>query len=59
LIDAILRIETVPAGQQIVALYQSHGFVVRPTAVMNGTLEMVREFDRLATQPASLRKGHP
>ena len=57
--DAILRIETLPAGQQIVALYQSHGFVVRPTAVLNGTLEMVREFERLTAQPASLRKGRP
>jgi phosphonate transport system substrate-binding protein len=57
LIDAILRIETVPAGQQIVALYQSHGFAVKPAAVMNGTLEMVREFERLSAQPAGLRKG--
>ena len=57
LIDAILRIDTVPAGQQIVALYQSHGFVVKPVSVMNGTMEMVRQYERLSAQQAHSRKG--
>ena len=57
MIDSILRVSTVPAGQQIVALYQSHGFVVKPFSVMKGTLEMVRQFERVSAQPARARKG--
>lgn len=57
LIDSILRVSSVAAGQQIVALYQSHGFIVRPTSVMNVTLEMIRHFERLSQQPAKARKS--
>jgi phosphonate transport system substrate-binding protein len=57
LIDSIQHIYTVPAGQQIVALYQSHGFVVKPISVMKNTLEMVRQFERLPAQQAHSRKG--
>lgn len=57
LIDSIQRISTVTAGQQIVALYQSSGFVVRPISVMKATLEMVRRFERLSAQQANPSKG--
>jgi ABC-type phosphate/phosphonate transport system substrate-binding protein len=57
LIDAILKVSSIAAGQQIVALYQSHGFIVRPASVMNSTLEMIRHFERLSTQPAAGKKA--
>lgn len=57
LIDSIQRINTIPAGQQIVALFQSREFVVRPTSFMAGTVEMVRQFERLPAQQANARKG--
>ncbi len=53
LIDSIQHISTVAAGQQIVALYQSSTFVVRPISVMKSTLEMLRKYDRVCTQHAS------
>lgn len=49
LIDSILRVTSVSAGQQIVTLYQSHGFVLKPTSVMNSTVEMVTQFERVST----------
>ncbi len=58
LMDSMLSISNSVAGRQITALYQSHGFVVRPTAVMKSTLEMVRQFERESAQRAGLRKGH-
>jgi phosphonate transport system substrate-binding protein len=57
LIASIQRIDTVPAGQQIIALFQSRRFVIRPASVMNSTIEMVRQFERLPTQQAHARKG--
>ncbi len=59
LIESIQRINTLPAGQQIVALYQSSGFVVRPLTVMKGTLEMVRRYERLTALQAGPPKGRP
>jgi hypothetical protein len=56
LIDSIQRVYSVPAGRQIVALYQSTGFVVRPVSVMKGTLEMVRDFKRLQPDRTTDRK---
>jgi hypothetical protein len=53
MIDAIERVSTVPAGRQIVALFQSSAFVVRPVSVMKGTLEMVRQFDRLKARQSN------
>ncbi|HSZ16100.1 MAG TPA: PhnD/SsuA/transferrin family substrate-binding protein [Terracidiphilus sp.] len=47
LIDSILKVATVTGGQQIVTLYQSHGFIVRPTSVMSSTVELVRQFERV------------
>jgi len=49
LIDSILKVASVAAGQQIVSLYQSHGFIVRPTSIMNSTVAMVRQFERVST----------
>ena len=57
LIDSIQRISTITAGAQIVALYQSKGFVVRSISVMKTTLEMVRRYDRLKAQQAGPSKG--
>jgi hypothetical protein len=56
LIDSIQRVYSIPAGRQIVALYQSTGFVVRPVSVMKGTLEMVRDFRRLQPDRTTDRK---
>jgi phosphonate transport system substrate-binding protein len=57
LIDSIQRISTITAGAQIVALYQSKGFVVRSISAMKTTLEMIRKYDRLKAQQAGPSKG--
>ncbi len=46
LIDAILNIAAVPAGQQIAALYQSHSFVLRTAAVLKTTVDMLTDYQR-------------
>ena len=48
LIDSILKVASFAGGQQIITLYQSRGFIVRPTSVMNATLEMVRQYERVS-----------
>jgi len=48
LIDSILKVASLTGGQQIINLYQSRGFVVRPTSVMNGTMEMLRQYERIS-----------
>jgi phosphonate transport system substrate-binding protein len=57
LIGSIQHISSVPAGQQIVALYQSSGFVVKTISAMKSTVEMVRQFERLPTPLAGSRKA--
>ncbi len=57
LIDSILKVSSVTAGQQIVALYQSRGFIVRPTSVMNSTVEMIRHSQRLTSQQTVGKKS--
>jgi phosphonate transport system substrate-binding protein len=57
LINSIQHVTSVPAGRQIVALYQSSGFVVKPVSVMKGTLEIVRQFERLSAKRFSPGKG--
>jgi ABC-type phosphate/phosphonate transport system substrate-binding protein len=57
-VDSILHVSSFAAGQQIIALYQSHGFVARPTSVMKGTLEMVRQYEELASPKASSSRGN-
>lgn len=56
LIDAVLKIASFPAGQQIVAMYQSHGFVVRTSAVMKNTVDMLAKYQRVLAQQAGNRK---
>ena len=57
LLDSMLRLSNSTSGQQMAALYQAHGFVVRPVSVMKSTLEMVHQFERMASQLARSRKG--
>ena len=56
LIDSIRLIASVPAGQQIVALYQSHSFIVRPLSVMKSTLDLVHQYERIVAQAAGTQK---
>ena len=56
LIDAILNITSVPAGQQIVALYQSHSFVVRTSAVLRTTVDMLTEYQRFLARTRDRRE---
>lgn len=56
LIDSIMKVASFTAGQQIINLYQSRGFIVRPTSVINSTVEMVRQYERVS---AGARKGKP
>lgn len=48
LIDSILKVASIAAGQQIITLYQSRGFIVRPTSVMNSAVDMVRRYERIS-----------
>lgn len=57
LIDSIQRITTVPAGREIVALYQSGQFFVKPVSAMKGTLDMVSQYERLLARQSGSRKG--
>lgn len=57
LFAAISKMASLSAGQQIVALYQSHGFISRPTSVMNGTLQMLHDFQRASGQLGNPRGG--
>jgi hypothetical protein len=61
LLDAVVNITALPAGQQIVAMYQAHAFVVRTSAVMKTAVDMVTQYQRLLAQQQSSnsRKGHP
>ena len=56
-IDSMQRIISQEAGKQVAALYQSSGFVVRPTSAMKGTLEMVHQFEQESAQHAHSLKG--
>jgi phosphonate transport system substrate-binding protein len=44
---SMLLLDTIPAGRQVLALYQSTGFQQRPCSIMNGTVNMVREYEHL------------
>jgi hypothetical protein len=57
LVNSMLTISNSAAGKQISALYQARGFVARPTSVMKSTVEMVRQFERLAAQQTGSRNG--
>ena len=57
LVDSMVSLSTMIAGQQIAALYQSRQFVLRPASVMKGTLELVHQFERVSAQQARSRRG--
>jgi len=59
LIRSISKSEALPAGRQIVALYQSQTMVERPTSCMNLSLEMVRQYERISTHTSGQRKERP
>jgi phosphonate transport system substrate-binding protein len=58
LINIINRTEAMPAGEQIVALYQSRRLVPTPASCMNGTLEMLRQFEHAQNHIPGLHKDH-
>jgi len=45
--DALVRFKSLPAGQQCLALYQASGFSQRPCSIMSGSLELIRQYERL------------
>jgi phosphonate transport system substrate-binding protein len=45
--QSMLRLSTIPAGRQVLALYQSTGFQQRPCSIMNGTVDMIHQYERL------------
>jgi ABC-type phosphate/phosphonate transport system substrate-binding protein len=57
LLRSIQSINSVTAGREIVALYQSQSFVIRTVATMKPTLDMLRQFERIQVPQANLRKG--
>lgn len=44
---AMDKLATVPAGRQVMALYQTTRFMLRPCSVMGPTLEMIRQYDKV------------
>jgi ABC-type phosphate/phosphonate transport system substrate-binding protein len=57
-IESMLQISTTKVGQQITALYGTQTFVGRPSSVMQGTMEMVRQYLRISQQTTGSRKGN-
>lgn len=47
LLESIVRISSEIASKQITALFQSSGFVARPGSVMKGTLDLLRQSERV------------
>jgi ABC-type phosphate/phosphonate transport system substrate-binding protein len=47
LIAAFSKVKSLTAGQQILALYQTEGYEQQPGKAMQGTLQMVREYEHL------------
>jgi hypothetical protein len=47
LLDAVVNITSVTAGQQIVALYQSRAFVLRTAAAMRTTVDLLNRYQQL------------
>jgi ABC-type phosphate/phosphonate transport system substrate-binding protein len=58
LLYVINKTESLPAGQQIVALYQSRKLVPMPASCMNVTLEMLRQYERVVGHTAGPRSVH-
>jgi ABC-type phosphate/phosphonate transport system substrate-binding protein len=59
LMNAIAKVESIPAGQQIVALYQSRKLVPRTASCMNSTLEMLHQYARVQARAPGPRKERP
>jgi len=47
LIHAITGLSSVPAGKQLLTLYESQGFVARPGSIFAGTFDMIRRYEKL------------
>ena len=56
LMNTFLRVKTVTAGQQILALYQTEGYEQRTAAVMQGTVDMVHEYERIAAGASAKKR---
>ena len=57
LLGSMLRLSSTTAGQQMAALYQTRGFIVRPVSIMKSSLEMVHQFEHISSQSPHSRKG--
>jgi ABC-type phosphate/phosphonate transport system substrate-binding protein len=57
LLGSMLRLTSTASGQQMAALWQTRGFVTRPTSIMKSSLEMVHQFEHITAQSARSRKG--
>lgn len=57
LIQSIQNISSLTAVQEIIALYQSHSFVVTNLAAMKPTLDLVRQFIQSQGRHTGLRRG--
>lgn len=57
LVASIWSVSSYTAGLQIVELYQSRAFVVRPLSAMNPSLELLRDYVRVSAQAGDARKG--
>ena len=45
--QSMLRLSSIPAGKQVLALYQSTGFYQRPCSIMNATVELIHKYERI------------
>jgi hypothetical protein len=59
LLDSMLNVTSTASGRQMAALYQANRFLQRPASVMKGTLEMIRQYERVSAQMAGPRNGKP
>lgn len=50
--ESVLRLNSVPAGRQVLALYQSTGFCERPCSIMRPTLELIGQYNKLRSRGA-------
>jgi len=56
--DALVKLRTIPVGQQLLELYQVKGYTAEQGSVMKPTLDLVRQYEYLRSHPApAARKG--
>ncbi|MGO8760276.1 MAG: phosphate/phosphite/phosphonate ABC transporter substrate-binding protein [Terracidiphilus sp.] len=41
------RLDTIPEGRQVLALYQIIGYATRSCSILNGTVEMIHQYERI------------